>query len=124
GSIIFDAVAPHTIQLFQLYSSMDALINEMFGDTASREFLIRLCLDRGITPDEATYVIRQGEFNIDVPIGSRFNLDALNYVVTEKISDGIFKLRCETAGEIGNHQYGTLIPIEYIDGLARAELTD
>lgn len=124
GSIIYDALSPHSIQLYELYLSMDGLLREMFGDTASREFLIKLCLERGITPDPATPALRKGEFNIDVPIGSRFNLDTLNYVVTEKISEGVFILTCETLGIVGNEQFGTLIPIEYIEGLTSAELTD
>lgn len=124
GSIIYDALSPHSIQLYELYLSMDGLLREMFGDTASREFLIKLCLDRGIKAEPATAAKRKGEFNIDVPIGSRFNLETLNFVVTEKFSDGVFILSCETIGTVGNEQFGTLIPIEYIDGLTRAQLTD
>lgn len=124
GSIIWDALSPHTIQLYELYFSMDGMLREMFGDTASREFLIRLARDRGITPYPAKKAIRKGEFNKDVPIGSRFNLETLNYTVTERISAGVFKLECETAGEVGNSLFGTLIPIEYMDGLTTAELTE
>lgn len=124
GSIIWDALSPHSKQLYELYFAMDGMLKEMFGDTASREFLIKLCLERGIIPEPATPAIRKGEFNINVPIGSRFNLENLNYVVTEKISDGVFELRCETVGSVGNEMFGTLIPIEYIDGLQSAQLTD
>lgn len=124
GAIMWEALNPHTIQLYQLYLSMDGLINEMFGDTASREFLIRLSLERGIKPAEATFAIRKGEFNINVPIGSRFSLNTQNYRVIEKISEGVFMLQCETVGEVGNYEFGTLIPIEYLDGLASAELTE
>lgn len=124
GAIIFDALSPHTKQLYELYFSMDGMIQEMFGDTASREFLIKLCKDRGITPEVATPAIRKGEFNIDVSIGDRFSLGTLNYVVTEKISDGVFKLKCETVGIKGNLDYGNLIPIDYINGLETAVLSD
>jgi uncharacterized phage protein gp47/JayE len=85
--------------------------------------LIKRCAERGIIPEAATKAILQGNFNMDVPIGSRFSLDDLNYVTTEKISAGVFKMQCETAGEVGNSKLGTLIPIEYIDGLTSAELT-
>ncbi|GAB0167443.1 baseplate J/gp47 family protein [Lysinibacillus sp. CTST325] len=124
GSIIFDAISPHAKQLYELYFSMDGMIQEMFGDTASREFLIKLCKDRGIAPESATKAIRKGEFNINVPIGARFSLDTLDYVVTEKISEGIFKLKCETAGILGNYDFGNLIPIDYIDGLQIAVLAE
>lgn len=124
GSIIWDALAPHSIQLYEMYFAMDGMVREMFGDTASREFLIKLGRDRGIKPYPATKAVLKAEFNIDVPIGARFSLDALDYTVEERLNFGIFKLRCETAGRIGNNYFGTLIPIEYIDGLAKAELTE
>ncbi|MGE7021986.1 baseplate J/gp47 family protein [Solibacillus cecembensis] len=124
GSIIWDALSPHTIQLYELYLSMEGMLKEMFGDTASREFLIRLCRDRGIYPHAAEKAILKGEFNIDVPIGSRFSLDTLNYTVIERVSNGVFKLECETLGVIGNNYFGQLIPIEYVDGLASATLME
>jgi uncharacterized phage protein gp47/JayE len=86
--------------------------------------LIKRCAERGINVKQATSAIRQGEFNIDVPIGSRFSLNQLNYVTVEKISDGIFKLHCETTGTQGNAESGVLIPIDYIQGLQSAVLTD
>lgn len=124
GAIIWDALSPHTIQLYELYLSMDGMLREMFGDTASREFLIRLALDRGIYPYQASNAILKGEFNIDIPIGSRFSLDLLNYRAVEKMGAGVFKMLCETPGEIGNTHFGTLIPIDYIDGLTSAALTE
>ena len=33
-------------------------------------------------------------------------------------------MQCETPGIVGNQQLGTMIPIEYIQGLETAELTD
>ena len=124
GSILWDALSPHTIQLYQLYLAMEGMLQEMFGDTATREFLIRLGKDRGIIPYPATHAVLKGQFNMDVPIGSRFSLDTFNYTVTEKISSGVFKLQCETAGETGNNLYGPLIPVEYMSGLTSAELIE
>jgi len=103
---------------------MDVILNESFADTQSRAFLIKRAAERGITPTESTYAIAKGQFNINVPIGSRYNLDELNYVVIEKISDGIFKLRCETSGSDANSYLGTLIPIDYINGLQTAAHTE
>lgn len=124
GSIIYDALAPAALELQNLYIQLDVILNESFVDTQSREYLIKRCAERAIKVEEATYAIRQGEFNIDVPIGSRYSLNKLNYTVIEKISDGIFKLQCETAGKLGNLESGTLIPIDYVDGLQTALLTE
>lgn len=124
GAIVYDSLSPSSTQAKELYIAMDGMIVEMYGDTASREFLIKLSLDRGISPYLATKAILKGEFNIDVPIGSRFSLDDLNYIATERISFGVFKVQCETSGYLGNYGFGTLIPIEYIDGLTSAILTE
>lgn len=124
GSIIYDALAPAAMELQLAYIELDVILNETFADTASREYLIKRALERGLQPEAATYAIARGEFNINVPIGSRYSLDDLNYVVTEKISDGVFRLQCETVGTEGNSHTGSLIPIDYIDGLQTAELTE
>lgn len=124
GSIIYNALAPAAVELAQMYIEVERILNEGFADTASREYLIKRAAERGITPYPATPAIVKGEFNIDVPIGSRFSLDDLNYVVIEKISDGIFKLQCETVGSKANRYLGTLIPIEYIEKLTSAEITE
>lgn len=124
GSIIYNALAPAAVELQNMYIQLDTILNESFADTQTRDYLIKRCAERGIIPEPATKAILKGEFNIDVPIGSRFSLDMLNYIVIEKISDGIFKLECETPGSEGNQQFGTLIPIDYIEGLTSAELTE
>lgn len=124
GSIIYNALAPAAVELAQMYIEIKRILNEGFADTASREYLIKRAAERGITPYPATPAIVKGEFNIDVPIGSRFSLDDLNYVVVEKIEPGIFKLQCETSGSKANGYLGTLIPVEYIEGLTTAEVTE
>lgn len=61
---------------------------------------------------------------MDVAIGSRFTCEDLYWTVIEKISDGVFQLQCETPGTIGNNNTGSLIPVDYIQDLATATLTD
>lgn len=126
GSVIFDTHSPTAIELQLLYIELNTLIAEGYGDTASREYLIKRCAERGITPYPATYAVLRGEFtpvNIDVT-GKRFNISDQNYVVTEKIADGVYQVQCETLGTAGNQYLGTMIPIEYIEGLETAELTE
>lgn len=126
GSVIFDTHSPTALELQILYIELNTLIAEAYGDTASREFLIRRCKERGITPYEATNAVLKGEFtpaSIDVS-GRRFNSGSINFIVIEKISDGEYQVKCETPGIIGNQQMGTMIPIDYIEGLETAELTE
>ena len=126
GSIIYDALAPAAAELAQAYIQLDVVISETFADTASRQYLILRAKERGLKPYEATAAEVKGVFNCAVPIGSRYSLDEFNYVVTELIndSDHSYKLVCETAGSVANHKTGTLIPIEYVDGLESAVITE
>lgn len=125
GSVIWDTHSPTALEFQNLYLELENMLQEAYGDTASREFLIRRAKERGITPYSATNAILKGEFtpkDADV-LGKRFNLQELNYVVTEKIADGTYRVECETEGAVGNQYLGGMIPIEYIDGLETAELT-
>lgn len=126
SSLIWDTHSSTAIELQNLYIELDAMIKNSYGSTAEREYLILLCRDRGITPEPATQAVLRGRFTpekADV-IGKRFNIDKMNYVVTGKIADGEYEVRCETAGEIGNQYLGEMIPMEYIAGLQTAALTE
>jgi uncharacterized phage protein gp47/JayE len=122
GSIIYDAIAPAAQEVLILYQSFDMILDDAFADTASREYLIRRAAERDIIPYPATNAIWRGEFNIDVPINSRFAIDELDYTVIKKLEEGVFEVRCETPGAIGNSESGDLLPIDYIDGLTSAKL--
>jgi len=83
-----------------------------------------------VNSQQTTKAIIQGEYyangnlSMDKPIGSRFNIETVNFVAKEKISVGVYRMECEQAGTIGNSVFGNLLPIENINGLARAELSD
>lgn len=124
GSIIYDAIAPAALELAQMYIELDIVLSESFGDTASRDYLIRRAAERGIKPTPATKAIVKGEFNVEVELGTRFNLGSLNYIVIEPITQTQYKLQCESFGRIGNQNSGTLIPIDYVDGLESAKVTE
>lgn len=124
GSIIYDAIAPAALELAQMYIDLDVVLSESFGDSASRDYLIRRAAERGIKPTPATKAIVKGEFNVEVELGTRFNLGSLNYVVIEPITQTQYKLQCESFGRGGNQNSGTLIPIDYVDGLESAKIIE
>lgn len=126
SSLIWDTHSATAIELQILYIELDTLIANSYGDTAAREFLILLCKDRGIAPEPATNAVLKGEFlpvDIDM-IGQRFNIGDVNYIVTEKIADGEYQVKCEVPGIIGNQYLGQMIPMEYVEGLQDATLTE
>lgn len=126
ASMIFFALAANAFETGQAYIELEQVLNESFADTETRDFLIRRARERGLTVEPATFAVRKGEFNIDIPIGSRFSLNKLNYRAIAPVDGGAnaFQMKCETAGYIGNLESGALIPIEYIEGLTFAKLTE
>lgn len=131
GSIIYTALAPIALELETAYHEMDMIITETFLDTASKEYLVKHGDQVGLGINEATYGHFRGEFNVDVPLGSRFNLDEFNYNVIEKLSDPTdenpyyeFELVCETAGTEPNGYLGDIVPITYIPNISHAKLTE
>ena len=117
GSLIRTALSPAAVELRQMYIELDAVLNETFADTASREFLILRCAERGIAVLPATKAIWKGVFDIDVKIGSRFFLEAspsMNFAVIEKMAPCVYKLECETPGTSGNYENGNLVSISKI----------
>ncbi|GJM73018.1 phage tail protein [Paenibacillus macerans] len=130
GSVIWDALAPAAAELAQMYIELDVNYNLSFVDTATGDDLTRKCAEFGVNREPATKARRKGLFYgsgdalMDIPVGSRFSINDINYVAISKIATGQWTLECEQAGTIGNQEFGALLPIDYINGLARAELTD
>ena len=130
GSIIYDALAPAAWELAGLYTELDINRNLSFADTAAGDYLERRTLEFGIQRKPATKSLRKalfygsGNAPFDVPIGSRLSGGSLNYTVIRKLAAGAFELECETAGTAGNQYYGTLLPINHLSGLAKAELSE
>lgn len=124
GSVIYDAIAPAAAELAQMYIALDVTRDLTFIQTSSNTYLDALAAEFGLSRIQATKALVTGFFNINIPVGSRFSGGELNYKATEKISEGIYLLECETSGTAGNAYIGRLIPIEYIDGLQSAEITE
>ena len=133
GSVIFNALAPAALELAIMYTELDNSRNESFVDTATREYILIACRDIGmnITQFAASAGVHKGEFNVEVPIGSRWNCDLYNYEVIESIGVNPsseyyeYQLRCETIGASPNNQTGTLIAItDMPSGLTHAQITE
>ncbi len=126
SSIIYDTHSATAIELQVLYIELEYMIKNSYGDTAAREFLVLLAKDRGLVPETASKAVLKGEFTpayLDVT-GKRFNIGDTNYVVLNKITPGQYQVQCETAGAVGNQYLGAMMPMDYIDGLQTAQLTE
>ncbi len=99
-----------------------AILDEGFADTATRKYLMKRAMERGISPYDATQAIVLAQLDGDIRLkgGERFNLDDMNYFYTGEKEGEYYKLKCEEAGEKGNIGYGELLPIDSISGLESA----
>lgn len=123
GSLIYEALAPACYELAEAYQSMDEILVNTFPDTATGTYLDLRVAELGITRQPATKAVRLGLFNLAVPVGSRFSISGVNFVVSKVLTGFDRELQCETAGSIGNLYSGAMVPISYIAGLTTANLT-
>ena len=127
GSVTYQSVASTGLEIMNMSFNIENVYAETFADTASREYLILRAKERGISPTSATQAVLKAVFtpsDLEIPLGSRFSLDNLNYYITRKIADGEYELICEVYGEAGNLTTGNLVPIDYISGLKTANITE
>lgn len=111
GSIIFDAVAPCAYFLAQQNFKMTNFIDLVLPDTAVGEYLDRAVKSYGITRNVATAAVRKMSTSGTVNLKTRWGIQDLVYVVTDKISENVYEVTCETSGNIGNQYFGAMQPI-------------
>ena len=131
GSILFNALAPAALELAILYDQLNNVRSESFVKTATREYILMGCEQMGmdISVFEASAGVHKGLFNVQVPIGSRWNCELFNYTVLEYIGqeDGYYayKMQCDTKGTSPNNQTGDLTPIsDTPSGLSYAKVVE
>lgn len=126
GSLIWYANAPGAVELVNLNIAVEEALNNGFADTASREYLIRRAAERGLSPQAASAAVLElttTPAEIEIPLGTRFSIGALNYAITKRVAAGVYEITCETPGEAGNDYSDTCIPIEYVKGLETCTVT-
>ena len=126
GSLVWYGDAPAAVELQNLYIALDTVLNETFADTATRPYLILRAAERGLSPQPASPAVLQLSITpttLFLPLNTRFSIGELNYYVSADRGSGNYELTCETAGEAGNNYTGTVIPIEYVDGLETCKIT-
>lgn len=126
GSLVWYGDAPAAVELQNLYIALDTVLNETFADTATRPYLILRAAERGLSPQPASPAILQMAITpttLFLPLNTRFSIGELNYYVSADRGSGNYELTCETVGEAGNNYTGTVIPIEYVDGLETCKIT-
>lgn len=129
GSIIYNALAPAAQEMARMYSDMDRFLTYTFASSdMPEEFLDLRVSEEGLKREEATYCIKKGYFYdsennlIDIPLQSRFSINKAKFIAVEKISTGIYRMKAEETGSSSNFLQGMLLPIEYVENLAIANI--
>ena len=89
-------------------------------------YLILRAAERGLKPQPASPAVLQLSITpttLHLPMNTRFSIGELNYYVSADRGSGKYEITCETAGEAGNDYTGTVIPIEYVDGLETCSIS-
>lgn len=132
GSLLFNALAPTAVETAISYLDLNDVLNQSFVLTARRKYLLMACVQMGM--DINNFASSSGtfeaEFNVEVPIGSRWNCDIYNFTVEELIGLNSdtgyyeYKMSCDTTGTAANSVTGELSPIDYMpNSLTHAVLT-
>lgn len=139
GSIIRDALSPCCYEAAKHILYLADIIEQTYIETANGLWLDGRVIEGGVTRDPATYAKKLGVFKtqLDEPcqisIGQSFstvgdiilNYTAVQVYVNEDgdVVPGSYIMQCNTVGSVGNSYIGRIVPNDYIEKLASAEIT-
>ena len=139
GSIIRDALSPCCYEAAKHILYLADIIEQTYIETANGLWLDGRVIEGGVTRDPATYAKKLGVFKtqLDEPcqisIGQSFSTvgdTILNYTAVQvyvnedgDVVPGSYIMQCNTVGSVGNSYIGRIVPNDYIEKLASAEIT-
>lgn len=139
GSIIRDALSPCCYEAAKHILYLADIIEQTYIQTANGLWLDGRVIEGGVTRDPATYAKKLGVFKtqLDEPcqisIGQSFSTvgdTILNYTAVQvyvnedgDVVPGSYIMQCNTVGSVGNSYIGRIVPNDYIEKLASAEIT-
>lgn len=139
GSIIRDAVSAACYEVAKAIVLVGDVIEQTYITTSNGEWLDGRVLEGNIVREPATYAQKLGVFRdnlgnaVSISIGQTFSTigdTILNYSIKEPYTDengdvvaGNYVLTCNTVGAVGNSYTGRIVPNDYIERLASAEIT-
>lgn len=127
GSIIYDAMAPNSIEEAKLYTELDNVLERGFVDTATGEDLELRTKEQGVERKAAATTIRYLQCTGTsgrIFVGDRFLIDAVYFKATKQIDiPGVVAIESETAGSQTVVDYNSeVLSVEGIPGLEGASL--
>lgn len=121
GSIIYDTLAPVAEELAAAYINLDIMNDDSYADSATYNGLVRRGYERGIVPIEGSQAIVKIQVtpaSVELDEDTEFNIETVNYTVTDDLGNGLYAITCNDTGSIGNAYAGQkVIPKEDVPGL-------
>lgn len=127
GAIIYDAIAPCSAELANMYIQIQVYKDQTYIKTAKGDNLDKIGEQYSIPRLVATKAQKIAEFiagddsYINFPIGNRFSVPSSNATITYKIikqlTTGHAVLECEQYGTVGNEYFGAILPLFSVDNL-------
>ena len=123
------ALSPAAYVFEGFFLSLNMVQRQAFFQTATGRALDLLAPIASVTRKQATAAVRKGEFNVAIPLGSRFSTingaDSINFIALSALGSGhTYRLLAETPGTIGNDYTGPILPIDTVQGLTSARISD
>ena len=123
------ALSPAAYVFEGFFLSLNMVQRQAFFQTATGSALDLLAPIASVIRKQATAAVRKGEFNMAIPLGSRFSTIngaySINFVALSALGSGhTYRLLAETPGTIGNDYTGPILPIDTIQGLTSARISD
>ena len=127
GSIIYDALAPNSIEEAKLYTELDNVLERGFVDTAKGEYLELRTKEQGVERKPAVATIRHLQCtgtNGRIFAGDRFLIENTYFKATSQIDiPGLVAIKSETVGSQTIIDYNSeVLSVEGIPGLESASL--
>lgn len=113
GSIFYDALAPAAAEMAQMYIRISTALDQVFADTADRQYLILRAAERGLHPKAAVKATAVWQFDRLVDKGVRFRRGESVFVCEKALDEEqfIYLMIAEEAGEAANHAVGEIVPL-------------
>ncbi|MEF9952190.1 MAG: baseplate J/gp47 family protein [Clostridium sp.] len=131
SSPIVMLLSPVSNEIARAYAYLQYQLNYVFpSELTPRDYLDKIGESLGVIRKSSTYCIKKANFftgqdiPMDVLIGGRFYVESFVFYVSKKIGPGIFEVTSEVAGKEVNNAIGSLVPVDYIEGLTKATIVD
>ena len=127
GSFTYNILAACAFKFLDLEGKIYALKENMSIDTADSEGIDILASNNGITRKSATVGVAKGEFDVEIPTSSKFQVNEVVWVSGDLINkEGhyFYKMTSEQTGSDVNKAIGKAKAITYIENLTYAYIVE